>query len=843
MGKNTVIKELEKEVEYWRSIALNNEHDGFSEADTGTTTPSNGFSSDPCVEQNVFSDKPRLNLYESLPQLVTKGIIREDISPFSGDYLMIADPYLSTFLKFVFQSPYRNAMGTYLAGGMDFSKDFEPNLVFKILKLNPTVFNTLDPIRKKKANDFIEQIMNKRVPGQHESRNETFLMSLGSNELPRFIEDRCVGGQYSPILHAYINRIQHELPSMSTVRKLLTNYYSNMYVGMPYIDPDLFEECIRNVLEVDPNNSEKIRLNLGTTDIKHKLVNIAILFLILQLSISHYKFFLSDHRFVENNGEKFRAEMEWITGIENLGKNLTYSAVDLVSILNSYQSRSEELISWHLLLWAIFAYTPDVCSVFHDSMAEGIISVLTPLVTDLGLDIDPSEFPKPMGSMKLDPRYKNYRRRLWICFCIVCRYEMIIKGKFPHRRADDIKFFEELSEVHKDENAFLNLYHRDMPKENAAELAVIQILYQDIKFLNLLTPCDNMFKNNIDGLTINDIEVVLQNIEGYISNSSGHCSDGPEVLFNATTNCFYDFGKLRSILDISNQLLARTIRLALFDITMRSINTERAQKTLELKKKISYSQRMFDALCEAMNYLIQYFSTEFTDDTISMNKFVLNRAAQVVLSRCTLQSTLKILRIDYLRDFYNGAEQQEFLYEKDAVTSSRKKLAAKRQICMTFRHEFMQLIEQLCFAASEEFRYTYLSGFRVALLTDCGFHFLKENERGFPTKEILMADIEFDKKVDGFMETNFHLLSVEEKETLLLSANPLVHFDQNELLYLLKILDRHKRSDGNSKNFTKEPLFAYDFTTLPPNAFLNPFSVDFADTNADFDLVFNYEQF
>lgn len=706
------------------------------------------------------------------------------------------------------------------------------------------VFNKLDPLRKSKVNHFIEQmIFNKG--DEKNSRNEIFLATLSTMKSPKFIEDRCVNGQYSPILLGYINRIQHELPSMDTIRKLLDNFYRKMYPIWPFIDIDLFEECIQEIIRVNPSNPHKVILNLGTKNIKKKLVNIAILYLILQLSISHLRLFLFDHRFVEKDQHRHDGEREWIEGLQVFAKNLTYSAADLVSILNIYQSRTEEIISWHMYLWAILTHTPDICSVFNDATSEGVLGMMSPLVSDLGLERDPFDFPNPTGNMKVDIRYKNYRRKLWLCFCLICRMEISVKGKYPYKETSNIKSIPGLLDGERGWRLYSSFYQSDMIKENKADVDIMERLYKHVQFMSVFLPYDSLIKDNLGGLSLRDIESTSEDIDNHIRHIQSSCNAMSSRWVKCPTiNHTYDMAGFDKIYNISQLLIARSVKLMISDLLTRFFNSQKINNSYELRQTFLYTQRAISDDCKAIRCLIKYFSSEFLPDVPTMGKLFTNRLSQVLLSRCMLHTTLTVLRVDHMLGLSKRRlNQQSFLYEEEQLTCSKfSRFNRQRQQCVRIRCELVALLEELCYASSEEQRYNYLSGFRFALLSDCGMHFLKQNDKRFLMRDILMSDIDANRESSGFMETNFHLLTMEEKENMLLSANSFVHFGDDDLQLLLETIGNHQSEveDKTDKNPNHKNLFAYNIHTPPVDNFAKQFSMDLSDFAPDFDLVFDY---
>ncbi|CAH02737.1 fungal specific transcription factor domain-containing protein [Kluyveromyces lactis] len=840
MGTNATLKELEKEVEYWRNLALGiePEQDPVSNVSTTIRTSVARLSA---TKDLAKTDGIRLNFYESFPHLVTKGIIREDIGPFAVNYMLFPDPYISIFIKFVFQTPYRKTLNTYL-GTPDSYQEFNVSSILKILKLNPSAFEKLNPLKKKKVSAFIEQILAQNQPASENSNSELFLATLNTMTAPRFIEDKCLYGQYSPILLAYIGRIQNDLPSLPNIRLLLDNFYHHIYPIWPCIDIDLFEENLNEVIHMDSHNPERIIVNPGTTNIKMKLVNISILYLILQLSISHWKLRLFDQRAMEQDVQhKYDGDRAWIEGFAELEKKLTSSAAELVSILNIYQSRTEEVISWHMLLWNILAHQPDLCSIFYDSTSEGVIGMMGPLVSDLGLDRDPSQFLEPTGNMRIDPRYKNYRRRLWLCYCLISRFEITVKGRTPQKSTANVQAIPGIMDQKNGWEEYSCLYKKDMLKQNEAELELLGLFYRHLQFMTLFLPYDKLLKDNLNSLTLTEVEQVYEGLERYLEKDvNGTFTHSQKWARHSTIDYSYNLNDVDNVFNMAKQLIARSVRLTICDLLIRFFNSRKVHNSFDMEQSLLYCQKALADNCEGIGYLIKYFALVYNENIRTTGKFFTNRISQILLSRCTLHTTLTILRVDHMLGLSKRRSNQEsFLYEDQSAFSRLSGINEQRQQCVRIRMQLFSLLENLCSASSEELRYNYISGFRYALLTDCAMHFLKQNGKRFLMRDILMSNIGTNEDSAGFMETSFHLLSSEEKENILLSANEFVHFDEAGFRLLLDTVNTFCTNSGspNNRNTMPEQLFGY--TATSSNVLINQFSVDLAGLSANFDFVFD----
>lgn len=844
MGSHAAIKELEKEVTYWRNVALGIETESEYEQDTRKASiySLTKFLTD---DNDPRANSIKLNFYEVYPRLISKGCIRQDINPFSVNYLLFADPYVSLFVKFVFQTPYRKGLRGNFQVDTEPQQDLDASSILKILKLNESAFEKLSASKKEKVNEFIEQIITQNYQSNMDTRNnEVFMNLLNTMSSPKFIEDKCLYGQYSPLLLTYISRIQNELPSLSTIRLLLNNYYQHIYPMFPCLDIDLFEELITSVLEADRNNIERIVLNLGTTNIKLKLFNIAILFLLLQLSISHLKLRLFDHRSMQDDvHHKYDDERAWIQSLSKSHENLTYISAELLSILNVYQSRTEEIITWHMLLWSILAHNPDCCSIYNDSTTEGVVSLVGPLVLDLGLDRDPSNFLKPTGNMKIDPRYKNYRRRLWMCYCFMSRFEVTVKGKSAQKNSANLAAIPGITDRDNGWTLYSSLYKKDMVKPNEAELEILGLVYKFAQFCAVFKPMDELLRSTDSYLTLTQVEKLYQEISIYIDPEFKKTTEGTERwVHNPTIGITYNIDDIERILAVERQIVARNSQLTLCGMMVQYFNSLKNQDSYILDRVLLYCERVFSNICEGVKYLSQYFNVRYTENIDTTGKFYTNRASQVYLSRCALQLVSHILKVDHMIGLSKRrSNQQSFLYEDHLAQPEGNKVNIQRRQYIILRTKLLSILEEVHSNSSEELRYNYMSGFRYALIGDCTMHFLKQDGRRFLMRDILLSDSGIH---DGtFTEGNFHLLSVEEKESMLLDANELIRLGEKDLQILVDTVSTFVDETSEPENSSVMPqnLFAYTATTT--DTMVNQFSLELAGVSADFDIVFGNTNF
>ncbi|CDO94434.1 unnamed protein product [Kluyveromyces dobzhanskii CBS 2104] len=834
------IKELEKEVAYWRNLALGFEQDSGSTKDTSKNVRDSvarlGAQIDP-----LKTDSIQLNFYESFPYLLTKGIVSVDIGPFAMGYVLFTDPYISIFLRYVSQTPYRKTLNAYLGEAPDSNQVFDPSSVFEILNLNPKALGEMNPIKEKKINAFIERINTQNKSNTATFKSELFSTTLSTITTPRFIEDKCLYGQYSPVLLACIGKIQCELPSLPDVKLLLNNFYHHIYPLMPCIDIDLLEEIINEVIQTNLESPGRISVNLGTTNIKLKLLNISILYLILTISISHMKLRFFDQRAMQQDTEhKYDADREWIERMAVAVQSLPNSAAELVSILNIYQSRTEETVSWHILLWIILAHEPDLCSVFNDSSGEGVIGMIGPLISDLGLHTDPSEYVEPTGSMKIDSRYKNYRRKLWMCYGLISRFEVTVKGKTPKKSAADIETMPGMKDRKNGREMYCSLCKQDMSEENEAELAIIGLIFDHLQFMAMFIPYDKLFKDNFSSLSLTEVDRIYGEINNCMEKEFKKTNDNPaKWVHHQTIDYSYNASDVESILVKGRNLMGRSVKITICNLLTGFFNSQRLHDAFDLEECLLYCQRALIDSCEAAAYLTDYFGILYNENIRTTGKYFANRISQILLSRCSLHISSSILRVDHLLGLSKRrSNQQSFLYEDQIASSNINVINKQRRQCVQLRTQLFSVLENLNSKSSEELRYNYISGFRHALLTDCGSYFLKQNANRFLMRDILMSNIFESEEAPGYMGTGIHLLSTEEKENMLLAANEFVHFDHIALQLLVDTVSSYCKTGDRTANVNTSPKHFSDFTGTSSNVLIKDFNGEMPGNLLNFEFGF-----
>ena len=105
-----------------------------------------------------------------------------------------------------------------------------------------------------------------------------------------FIEDEVDDElNQSLLLKKIISHINSKLPKYSQLNFLKDLYYKELYISLPCFDIETLENCLEEILIVDPK-TEKVTIKLVGKNIKDKLANVIILLLITKMSSQTIKY-------------------------------------------------------------------------------------------------------------------------------------------------------------------------------------------------------------------------------------------------------------------------------------------------------------------------------------------------------------------------------------------------------------------------------------------------------------------------------------------------------------------------------------------------------------------------
>ncbi|AAS52323.1 ADR404Cp [Eremothecium gossypii ATCC 10895] len=297
------------------------------------------------------------------------------------------------------------------------------------------------------------------------------------------IEDINLQQRYSTNLQEILEQCEKVLPSYEAIEFYKVNFYKHVYPLVPVLEIPILEECLAEILEEGPNG--RVRLMFGKYRLRHKLINLAILLVMLIIS--------------QQNVAGASAETtSMLQRPENqLSKELVFLSQMCVAHLDVTHQPEEQHMTCLLLLWYVSVLDPEFRSeTLLQEEADALLSLILNMGMELGLGRDPEEYYQ-FRDMLVHKSLINYRRKLGICIMPLVLYHSEFTSLSPTNILD-FAVFENIVETSADAvSAYLDRVAADMVQQSAFELEVHRvtclrhIVSKWIEKLNKLNKCSS----------------------------------------------------------------------------------------------------------------------------------------------------------------------------------------------------------------------------------------------------------------------------------------------------------------------------------------------------------------
>lgn len=394
-----------------------------------------------CLDTIYSNDnffKLNINLCQHNPRLIMSKVMKKEVNPLSGNYLMINDSFFASLLLSLFVKSKGNkycnlnVLITVLSSEISISKT-QSSIVDSVLKLKNVVLNQnlhRKQIIINRINLFFDRLLNNNDERKTIEMNKILNSMIPkindlndtyseSNIFEDFLNDN---EKYSKILQDFINDLEDVLPPLSVILQYKQHFMENIYVLLPYFDIETFNDSIMDTLTIDPNNIQRCKINLKKFNIRQKLENVVILLLIVKISYMTL-ILINDGESLGNINSHVTVD---ILHQYPIGNEIMVFALRLLIAENWTACPNENILTILMYIWSYYVFSPDEGEIFMETGTHGISNTIIMLASAIGLHRDPLDYSQVMEYK--DKRIINQRRLLWLSVISMTAFESALNG-------------------------------------------------------------------------------------------------------------------------------------------------------------------------------------------------------------------------------------------------------------------------------------------------------------------------------------------------------------------------------------------------------------------------------
>ncbi|PTN31065.1 hypothetical protein C4S57_4017 [Saccharomyces cerevisiae] len=251
---------------------------------------------------------------------------------------------------------------------------------------------------------------------------------------------------------------------------LIVDFYKTIYPVYPLLEISLFEDNIRELLQLNEFNGYNIVF--AGKDSRRKLETITLLTIILAFSYRRLSLSTS-HSFKESFGVK--------------SNNLTLLAHKLLALMNVFQYVNEHTLCCLLYFFILRYLNPDQADMYPTHSDVLNLKFLENVAIKLGLNEEPFQYTRYVSESDDYPRLFNLRRKLWLGVQFLKFGILIPEGD------SDILSLEYLRSFMKTDESLPELFERNYASTNNLDLSLMataeNIYHLHLSLQVLLTSC------------------------------------------------------------------------------------------------------------------------------------------------------------------------------------------------------------------------------------------------------------------------------------------------------------------------------------------------------------------
>ncbi|AMD20561.1 HDL183Cp [Eremothecium sinecaudum] len=664
-----------------------------------------------------------INFCEQSPQLLMKSNMKRDIKASCELAQVRQDKFLSLFISSVFASASKNAL-IHSIPSQDSSPNFENSTKRQnAMTMRDTMFRIATTDREREQ---IIQFTDRMTQGNSisESRAGFYIRMFTGFLYKHYIEDHCSkGAKYSDTLRDLIVKVEMFLPPLKNIRVYLLHFYKYVYPVVPFLEMDLFEATLADLLIEDPIGNGRVKLNIGYDNIRSKVETISILLIVLKLS------WISMH-FAEGYSQRSCLSLssdvtECLASYPISDEAVTLSQRAIVSV-NLFIWSNENTIACLLYLWAYFVFAPQQGDFGLGQPTEVILSLVNSMAMNIGLHRDPSMYAQLNDPSVSDPRVRNYHRKLWMSISITCRYETGLRGKY----AQGLQ--EHTNPYMRNPEKYMEKVWADMQKPDPYCAVIHSCTFKKYQLLLMMSELDDISVYGTKALSLEKIEALLQRTQNYLD------TEIPSDLTDFSSSS--EFMKLNLECCSSEVIDIMKVKRILFYQTY--VLTKLSILKTVTNLMLYFEKLVFDNKKEYMPYFLKYFlitvkeTVQFTDLLVRQinceiddpyllyMKFCNDKTAQLSVSTvlfCWLTVILRMIHSEYLlqKELQNG----ELIGVEDVYTTKQK-----LQHITAIKENTIEVLDLLCTIITKKLGLTYFSVFQILVFFDYCNQIIKKGE-------------------------------------------------------------------------------------------------------------------
>lgn len=802
-NKDVTIAKLEKDVVYWQSKAmklLNQQQETMrSLRDTYISNNNNNNNTNNNSNINISSTLPfiqmtrnvndnnddklkdiEINLYKDHPTMIFSKVMKHDVKPLSENYIIIQDRFMASCIASAFMSQNSNSMIPALTANANISRAKESvrNNVTKLK--NILIKQCTDPAKRARIEEFTDRILENT--NSSKSLKIGMILSMLYNTVGhQYLEDYCTSSDnYSDLLKSFIQEFERLLPPYEIIQSYKKHFYQYVYPNLPFLQKEIFEESISQIITRNPNNPSKIKLNLGCNHLRDKIENLSILMVILKLSYISLRAIIN---YDDDDNDNNSNANECIKGKRNknislnskenksndegnsrhnkkddLDKNITDNK-DLLSSMpifvtqeqvnkypisndfiliaqrclaseNWFACANENIITCLLFIWSFFAFSPEEGDFFLEHPTDIISSLIMMLSTSVGLHRDPSDYAQLKEPSLSDQRLLNQRRLLWVSVVGIYFFESTLKGRHPLLSSDLMSSFLETKATNSIKY-YMERVSKDMTgSEDELLIKIHEWTVKRAQLSLLLADLDGVTMSYNDTFSLRYLELSREKIEIFIAENFPLL----ELEKRKTKNNMKNTENFNPHLILmanknSNALQSILISKLMFLRTSAAIYLHFEVKSLEDPSLLPYYykyliQTATDCL-SLIKVINDFFSNEYHDYIYKSNSYNITKIIQLALPTALFTIIGIIIRLTLT----NNNIFNDFQSNINSYT-----LHQKAELNMRFEHttfiqrELENTLEWMYAFASQNLRFTYFSIFKLFAVSDVVLQRIRNGE-------------------------------------------------------------------------------------------------------------------
>ncbi|AAS52322.2 ADR403Cp [Eremothecium gossypii ATCC 10895] len=738
-SKDATIKRLTQELEYWKNKAaryMELEESGElsprkrpkSMASDPSATElglSEEYSSPSVGADALRADEIRINFYELSPQLLIKDSMKRDVKASCELSQIRQDKFLSIFLSSVFASASKNALIHSIPS--DDASPYSDRAKRKqnALSLRDCMFqfatNSKD---REQIVQFTERIVQGGVV--EENRTGLYIRMFTSTLCKNYVEDRCPReGSYSGTLQELIIEVEAFLPPLEIIHTYMLHFYKYVYPIIPFLEMGIFESALANLLVEDPLHDGRTKLNIGRENIRNKVENIAILLMVLKLSYVSMSFPNTSPGLEDANITETELECLNSYPISDKAVALSQKAIATVNLFNW---TNENCIACLLYFWAFFVFAPQDGDFCLGQPTEVILSLVNAMASNIGLHRDPSKYEQLNDPSVTDPRIRNYRRKLWICIFIVCRYEAALKGKYPQSMKDYTNSFLSAESP----KNYMQLVLGDMQDPDPYTEMIHSLTYKRYQLLMMISELDEISIRTHVSLPLSRIETLLDNIQNLLDTelhadliNIDQESEFLDLNLWSGRKDMVDAVKIKKLIFFQAYMTTRltTIRTVInLMLYFERLTYESNKEYMQYFQK--YFIRMVKETVSFVDTVLSQLEYRANDSYLYFMKYTVDKVIQISVPTVLLSILSIILRMVHSEYLLQKMLQSGEMIGIEDVHTTKQKL----ELISSIKDNTIEILENLCTAVTRKLGFKYFSVFQMQVFFDYCSQIMKKGE-------------------------------------------------------------------------------------------------------------------